>query len=74
MFLGEIFQIQATTINGWPDPTQTEPQKIDPTRVKKFWPRPITNKYAWAPKSIKFSYFSLFFLIRLRWIDLSFSM
>jgi len=25
MFLGEIFQIQATTINDWPDLTQLDP-------------------------------------------------
>jgi len=25
------------------DPTRPEPQKIDPTRVKKFWPGPITS-------------------------------
>jgi len=31
-FLGEIFQIQTQTINGWP--------KL--TKVKKFWPGPIT--------------------------------
>jgi len=30
-FLGEIFQIQTQTINGWPDMTRTEPQKIDLT-------------------------------------------
>jgi len=35
-FLGEIFQILTQTINGWPDLTRPEPQKIDPTRVKKF--------------------------------------
>jgi len=32
-FLGEIFQIQTQTINGWPDLN----------RVKNFWPGPITN-------------------------------
>jgi len=32
-FLGEIFQIQTQTINGWPDPTW----------VKNFWPGPITT-------------------------------
>jgi len=32
MFLGEIFQIQSQTINGWPDPSH-----------KKFWPGPITR-------------------------------
>jgi len=30
MFLGEIFQTQ--TMDGWPDLTQPEPQKIDPTQ------------------------------------------
>jgi len=35
MFLGQIFQIQTQTINGWPDPT----------RVKNFWPGPITSFY-----------------------------
>jgi len=42
MFLGEIFQIQTQTINGWPDPTQPEPQKIDLTQPgsKKFDPGP----------------------------------
>jgi len=34
MFLGEIFQIQTKTINGWPYPT----------RVKNFWPGPITSR------------------------------
>jgi len=32
-FLGEIFKIQTQTINVWPDPTW----------IKKFCPRPITN-------------------------------
>jgi len=32
-FLGEIFWILTQTINGWPDPT----------RVKIFWPGPITS-------------------------------
>jgi len=40
--LEEIFQIQTQTINGWPNQTRPEPQKIDPTRVKNFWPGPIT--------------------------------
>jgi len=29
MFLGVIFQIQTKPLNGWPDLTQPEPQKID---------------------------------------------
>jgi len=38
----KIFQIQTQTINGWPDPTQPNPQKIDPTRSgsKNFDPDP----------------------------------
>jgi len=32
MLLGEIFQIQTQTINGWPNLTRPESQKIDPTR------------------------------------------
>jgi len=28
MFLGEIFEIQTQTINGWPNPTWPEPQKL----------------------------------------------
>jgi len=36
-FLGEIFQIQTQTINGRPDPSH---KKL--TRVKNFWPGPIT--------------------------------
>jgi len=36
-FLGEIFQILTQTINGWPNPT----------RVKIFWPGPITTASAY---------------------------
>jgi len=40
--LGEIFQIQTLTINGWPEPTRATKNWPDPTRVKIFWPGPIT--------------------------------
>jgi len=39
-FLGEIFKTQTQTKDGWPDLSS---KKIDPTRVKKFWPRPIAT-------------------------------
>jgi len=39
------------------DPTWPEPQKIDPTRVKKFWPGPITSLKALVVKiDIKLSW------------------
>jgi len=44
MFFAEIFRILTQTTNGWPDPIRPEPQKIDPIRVKNFWPRPITSQ------------------------------
>jgi len=44
-FLGELFEIQTQTINGWPNPTRPEPQKIYPTQVKNFWPGPITTSF-----------------------------
>jgi len=43
MFVGEIFQTQTQTIEGCSNPTQPEPQKIDPSQVKNFWPGPITS-------------------------------
>jgi len=44
MFLGENFQIQTQTINGWPDPTRAT--KIDPTQPwsKNFDPYPSLVK------------------------------
>jgi len=43
-FLGDIFEIQTHTTNGWPDPTRATKIWPDLTRVKKFWPGPITIK------------------------------
>jgi len=50
-FLGQIFQIQTQTINGWPDPTRPDPSRKKLTRPnpgQKFWPKPITNLYWWV--------------------------
>jgi len=41
MFLGEIFQIQTQTINGWPDPSHKKLTR--PDLGQKFWPGPITT-------------------------------
>jgi len=42
-FLGQIFQIQTQTINGWPDPA----------RVKIFWLRPPEPKAQLIQSSLK---------------------
>jgi len=57
-FLGEIFKIQTQTINGWPDPT----------RVKNFWPGPITNFYQDWSWSLSSSYFSRFGVMMMGWM------
>jgi len=62
-FLGEIFQIQTQTINGWPDPTQPEPQKIDLTRSgsKIFDPDPSLQKRMFFFGEVLFCSFWWFF-------------
>jgi len=44
MFLGEIFQTQTQTMDGWPNLTRATKNWPYPTHVKKFWPRPITMR------------------------------
>jgi len=48
-FLGEIFQTQTQIIDGLPDLTQPEPQKIDPTKIKNFDPDPsLVSMAQWS--------------------------
>jgi len=63
-FLGELFLTKTQTINGWPD--LTWPQKIDLTRVKNFWPRPITSLLpSWSvPICIKAGHVSSLLVIK----------
>jgi len=41
MFLGEIFQTQTQTIDGWPDPSHKKLTRPDPGQ--NFGPGPITS-------------------------------
>jgi len=50
MFLGEIFQIQTQTINGWPNPSHKN--WPDPTRVKNFDTDPSLLIYMFLVKGL----------------------
>jgi len=55
-FLGEIFQIQTQTINGWPDPTRPDPTQPEPQKLTQpgskifdpdpslYWPRGMAER------------------------------